>query len=235
MLGGELTLTIAFLAGLVSFLSPCILPLIPGFLAYLAGTSPKDESQRKVILLNSLSFVLGFSAVFATLGVLLNTILEAVSYDVQTWLGRAGGAVIIIFGLYLIGIIKLPFLEREHKIQVKRGFGSHYFTSFLFGAAFAAGWTPCVGAVLGSILGLAALQPGAAFGLLLSYSLGLGIPFLLVGAFTSQASGLIKKWGRILRWAKIIFGFVLVGLGILAFSLSLSRFANLDFLQRIFY
>src|SRR3972149_11209415 len=111
----DISITISFIAGVVSFLSPCILPLIPGLLAYLAGTSPKDESQRKVILLNSLSFVLGFSAVFATLGVLLNTALEAVSYDVQTWLGRVGGAVIIIFGLYLTGLIKLPFLEREHK------------------------------------------------------------------------------------------------------------------------
>ncbi|MEX1061927.1 MAG: cytochrome c biogenesis protein CcdA [Patescibacteria group bacterium] len=234
MLAGEITLTVAFAAGLVSFLSPCILPLIPGFLAYLAGTSPQDKSQQRVIFLNSLAFVLGFSLIFAALGVLLNTILEAVSYDLQTWLGRAGGVIIIIFGLYLTGLLKIPFLEREHKLQVKGGYRSRYLTSFVFGAAFAAGWTPCVGAVLGSILGLAAVQSGTALILLLSYSLGLGLPFLLVGLFTSQAAVFIHQWGEVLRWVKVIFGVVLVILGIFAFSLSLGRIANLDFLQGIF-
>jgi len=233
MLAGELTILVALAAGLVSFLSPCILPLIPGFLAYLAGSSPEDESKRRVIFLNSLAFVLGFSLVFALLGVALNTVLERVAYDVQLWLGRIGGAVIILFGLYLLGIVRIPFLEREHKLQVQRSFGSRYLTSFAFGAAFAAGWTPCVGAVLGSILGLAVAAPGSAFVLLLAYSLGLGIPFLLVGAFTSRASDFIHRWGRAFHYAKIVFGIVLIGLGILAFSLSLGRIANLEFLQRI--
>ncbi|MEX1068273.1 MAG: cytochrome c biogenesis protein CcdA, partial [Patescibacteria group bacterium] len=211
MISGDITLLIALAAGLVSFLSPCILPLIPGFLAYLAGTSPQDKTQRRVIFLNSLFFVAGFSIVFALLGVALNTILERVAYDVQTWLGRVGGAVIIIFGLYLTGLIRIPFLEREHKLSVKGNFRFRYLNSFVFGVAFAAGWTPCVGAVLGSILGLAAVQPGAAFTLLLTYSLGLGIPFLLVGAFTAQAGSFIRRWGPALHWAKVLFGVVLIG------------------------
>ena len=136
----DLTLVIAFVAGLVSFLSPCVLPIVPGFLSYLAGASLSDsETKRWNIFANSLFFVLGFSVIFALLGVLLNTILEAVAYDVQVWLARVGGALIIFFGLYLTGLIRLPFLEKEHKVAVTAKFKSRYLTSFVFGAAFAAG------------------------------------------------------------------------------------------------
>lgn len=154
----------AFLGGLVSFLAPCVLPIIPGFLAYLAGSSTADiGSKRKEIFINSVFFVLGFGVVFASLGVLLNTILESVAYDVQIWLSRIGGVMIIFFGLYLVGLIRIPFLEKDYKLEVKIKFKSRYATSFLFGLAFAAGWTPCVGPALGVILGLAATQPGSAF------------------------------------------------------------------------
>ena len=169
----ETSLVIAFVAGIVSFVAPCVLPILPGFLAYLAGASLADGTpKRSQIFINSVFFVLGFSTVFAALGVLLNTVLEAVAYDAQQWLGRIGGVIIIFFGLYLTGLIRLRFLEREHKFAVKKRFSSKYLTSFLFGAAFAAGWTPCVGAVLGAILGLAASQPGSAFSLLLAYAQG---------------------------------------------------------------
>jgi len=156
----ETTIAVAFIAGIVSFLSPCVLPIIPGFLAYLSGSSVGHTPSRREIFTNSVFFVLGFSVIFAALGVLLNTLLEAFAYDVQTWLSRIGGVVIIFFGLYLMRIIHIPFLEREHKLTVRRKFSSKYLTSFLFGSAFAAGWTPCVGAALGAILGLAATQPG---------------------------------------------------------------------------
>jgi len=103
----------AFLGGLISFLAPCVLPIIPGFLAYLAGASTTDTgSKRKEIFINSIFFVLGFSIVFALLGVLLNTLLEGIAYDVQTWLSRIGGVMIIFFGLYLVGLIKISFLEK---------------------------------------------------------------------------------------------------------------------------
>src|SRR3989338_7734848 len=184
----DFSIIVAFIAGLVSFLSPCVLPIIPGFMAYLAGSSlDQAQSHRRDIFLASLFFVFGFSAVFSALGVLLNTVLEAVAYDAQIWLARIGGAIIILFGLYLVGLVKILFLERELKFSVRTKFKSKYVTSFVFGAAFAAGWTPCVGAVLGGILGLAASAPGSAFALLLSYSLGLGIPFLIVGVFAGQA------------------------------------------------
>ncbi|PIQ68064.1 MAG: cytochrome C biogenesis protein [Candidatus Taylorbacteria bacterium CG11_big_fil_rev_8_21_14_0_20_46_11] len=229
----DVTLGVAFIAGLVSFLAPCVLPIIPGFLAYLAGSSIEEAgSRKKEIFLNSLFFVLGFSVVFAVLGVLLNTLLEAVAYDVQVWLSRIGGALVIIFGLYLAGLLKIAFLERPHTFQVKTGIHSRYVTSFLFGLAFAAGWTPCVGAALGAILGLAASAPGSAFFLLLAYALGLGIPFLVIGFFASQASGLILKYQSKLRMVNIAFGALLIVLGIFIFTGQLSRIANFEFLNQ---
>ncbi|VVB90235.1 Cytochrome C biogenesis protein transmembrane region [uncultured archaeon] len=155
----EITIIVAFIGGLVSFLSPCMLPIIPTFLTYLAGVSlAETKSKQKHIFINSLFFVLGFSVVFAILGILLNTLLQAFAYGVQVWLARIGGIIVIFFGLYLVGLIEIPFLEREYKFKVVK-FNSKYFTSFLFGAALAAGWTPCVGVAFGSILGLAAIKP----------------------------------------------------------------------------
>ncbi|PIR41677.1 MAG: cytochrome C biogenesis protein [Candidatus Yanofskybacteria bacterium CG10_big_fil_rev_8_21_14_0_10_37_15] len=224
----------AFLGGIISFLAPCVLPIIPGFLAYLAGTgSMEKEPKRKEIFINSVFFVLGFSIIFALLGVLLNTILENIAYDVQLWLSRIGGAMIIFFGLYLIGLIKISFLEKEYKFGVKKNFKSRYVTSFLFGLAFAVGWTPCVGPALGVILGLAATQPGSAFILLLTYSLGLGIPFLIVGAFTAQASDFINRHALKLKYLNIVFGIILLALGVLIFTQKLSLIANFEFLNKL--
>lgn len=229
----QVTLIFALIAGLVSFLSPCILPIIPGFLAYLGGNSVSSKNSRREVFLNSVFFVLGFSLIFSILGVLLNTVLESVAYDVQVWLSRIGGVVIILFGLYLTGILKIPFLEKEHKFAIKQKFNSRYVTSFIFGSAFAAGWTPCVGAVLGSILGLAASAPQLAFPLLLTYSLGLGIPFLLVGAFTAQASSLILKYQEKLIVVNKAFGVILVILGILVFTQTLNLIASFDLLNQV--
>jgi len=230
----DLSITVAFLAGIVSFLSPCVLPIIPGFLAYLSGSQIGTENKRERlnIFLNSIFFVLGFSVVFAALGVLLNTVLESVAYDAQTWLARGGGLIIIFFGLYLTGLLKIGFLEREHKIKVTKKFNSRFLTSFVFGAAFAAGWTPCVGAALGAILGLAATSPGAAFPLLMTYSLGLGLPFLIVGAFAAQAQGIFNKYASQVKYVNIVFGVILIILGVLIFTERLSRLANFELLNK---
>jgi cytochrome c-type biogenesis protein len=223
----DISIPFAFLAGLVSFLSPCVLPIIPGFLAYLAGTSLADsKSHRWEIFANSIFFVAGFSSVFAALGVLLNTILESIAYDVTGWLSRIGGAIIIFFGLYLIGILRVPFLEQEYKPRVTTRFNSRYATSFVFGAAFAAGWTPCVGAVLGGILGLAASAPGSAFLLLFTYAVGLGLPFLLTGLFASQANTLFLRYAHLVKYVNIIFGILLIVIGMLVFTESLNLIAN---------
>jgi cytochrome c-type biogenesis protein len=227
---------IAFFAGIVSFLSPCILPIIPGFLAYLAGSSSATGTKpsRGAIFLNSLFFVIGFSIVFALLGVLLNTVLAHAAYAVQTWLSYIGGTIVIFFGLYLMGFFKIPFMEGDHKINPKINLKSRYLTSLLFGFAFAAGWTPCVGPVLGGILGLAASAPGEAFYLLLSYAIGLGIPFLVVGLFVAQSSAFINRNLEKFKYINPIFGIILVVLGILVLTQSLSLVANFGFLNDIF-
>lgn len=231
-MASNISVGVALFAGIVSFLSPCVLPIIPGFLAYLAGSKVSEaKNHRLEIFLNSLFFVIGFSAVFALLGVLLNTILSSVAYDVQTWLSRIGGVVIIFFGLYLTGLIKIGFLEREYKFRVTGKFSSRYVTSFVFGAAFAAGWTPCVGAVLGSILGLAASAPGSAFSLLFAYSIGLGLPFLVVGLFAAQATALIAKYGKVAYVVNVIFGALLILLGVLVFTENLSKIASFGILN----
>lgn len=224
----------AFLGGLISFLAPCVLPIIPGFLAYLAGASTTDPgSKRKEIFVNSVFFVLGFGIVFALLGVLLNTLLENIAYDVSLWLSRVGGVMIIFFGLHLVGLVKIPFLEKEYKFSVKTKFKSRYATSFLFGLAFAAGWTPCVGPALGVILGLAATEPGSAFILLLTYALGLGIPFLVVGALTGQAADFINRHAVGLKYLNIVFGVIILALGVLIFTQKLSLIANFSLLNKI--
>lgn len=230
----NIPIVIAFIAGIVSFLSPCVLPIIPGFLAYLAGESSSGggEPSRITIFLNSLFFVIGFSVVFAILGVVLNSVLAHAAYAVQEWLSWIGGALVIFFGLYLMGFFKIPFLEFDHKLRVGISFRSRYLTSLVFGFAFAAGWTPCVGPVLGGILGLAASAPGEAFFLLLSYALGLGIPFLIVGALAAQASDAINRYAAKLEYVTKAFGAILVILGILVFTQSLSLVANFDFVNQ---
>ena len=229
----EITLIAAFLAGFFSFLSPCVLPLIPAFLSYLGGVSVKDLQsngfktvQRAKIFLNALFFVFGFSIVFSLAGVLLNSLLRDISYDLQLWMGRIGGIVIVIFGLFVLGLIRIPFLEAERRLKpVQTKYA--YLTSFLFGATFAIGWTPCVGAILGGILTLAFTQPSSAFGMLLSYSIGLALPFLAVGAFTPEALRFIRRHGKWGEYFDYAMGVILIILGILVFTNQLVVVANL--------
>src|SRR3989338_8807994 len=187
-------------------------------MAYLSTTSDGKAASRTRTFINSLSFVLGFSFIFALLGVLLNTFLSSSSYYVQLWLARIGGLVIILFALHLIGLLKIPFLQADHKINVKKRFSSSYITSFIFGASFAVGWSPCVGAILGSIFALAVASPGTSFIMLLAYAIGLGIPFLIVGLFTEQAMEWIGKSQAVLKYFNIIVGVLLLVLGILVFT-----------------
>ncbi len=226
----------AFIGGIISFLSPCVLPIIPGFLGYLAGDTTSAQASGKRpsrwnVFLSSFFFVLGFSIVFALLGVLLNTVLAHAAYAVQQWLAWIGGLIVIFFGIYLMGFFKIPFLEYDHKMGVKLHFRSRYLTSLLFGFAFAAGWTPCVGPVLGGILGLAASAPGSAFYLLLSYAIGLGVPFLIVGLFVAQSSEAINRIATKLEWINPVFGVILIALGILVFTQSLTLIANFGFVN----
>lgn len=229
----EVTIFIAFIAGLASFLSPCVLPLVPAFIAYLSGTTAaeikSDSTKAKAaILANTVLFVLGFTLVFALLGALINSVFLSISYTLKEVLSKAAGVIIILFGLVLLGVIKPAFLQREHKLKLK-GLKPSYLTSFLFGAAFAVGWTPCVGAILGVILTLALAQPAIAFALLFAYGLGLGLPFIAVGLFTSRATKLINKYQGAMKYVTIAAGVILIALGILVFTNQLPKIANLAF------
>lgn len=229
-----LSLLTALSAGFVSFLAPCVLPLIPGYLSFLAGSTLGGKAPtRREIFLTSVSFVLGFSIVFAALGVLLSSVLATVAYDVQLWLSRIGGALMIIFGLSLANLISFSFLSREYKVFTPKRFSSRYLTGLVFGFAFAAGWTPCVGPALGAILGLAANAPGSAFWLLLAYAVGLGVPFLIVGFFTSAAQTFILRYEKQLARVSIIFGYILIVLGVLVFTQKLSLVANWGLLNQL--
>lgn len=220
----EVTIFIAFIAGIVSFLSPCVLPLLPAFLGYLAGTDVK-KAKRWELFWYSLVFVLGFTAVFSLLGVLLQTVLAQVAYDVQAWLNRIAGVIITLFGFYLLGIFKPQALQKVHKFNVKR-FESATLTSFVFGAAFAIGWTPCVGAVLASIIALAATVPAKSFMLLLAYSLGLGIPFLLLGLFSTPFMKMLHREPAVLKYFNIVVGIAITLLGVLVFTGTLAIAAS---------
>jgi cytochrome c-type biogenesis protein len=185
------------------------------------------------VFFSSLFFVLGFSVVFSLVGILLQTVLAHASLEVEVWLGRIGGLIIILFGLFLLGLFTPKFLQRDHKILIKRKFNSIFLTSFVFGAAFAVGWTPCVSAALGAILALASTQPGSSFILLFSYTLGIGLPFLLVGLFVNQAQALIDKAGKWLVYFNYIFGVLLILIGVFIFVGELSKIANFQFLTTI--
>jgi cytochrome c-type biogenesis protein len=255
----ETTVLVSALAGLGSFLSPCILPILPGFISYLSGTAANEakasqtfeteiehgsgrgvqpitlkRSTRLNIFLNAVYFVLGFSLVFAVLGVLLNSILVGVGNGFQHSLTAAGGIVIIGFGGYLILSTRLRTLNFEKKMMTRLPrFKTSYITSFVFGAAFAAGWTPCVGPILGSTFALAASHPAAAYNSLLAYSLGLGVPFLITGAFFSRATALIGKMVKYLKYFNVAMGGILIIVGILLFTNQLILLANFPLVNQL--
>ena len=245
------SIVISALAGAGSFFSPCILPILPAFVSYLSGTTLNEiqdssaqsgqsgqslklkRSTRLNIFLNTVYFVLGFSLVFALLGVFLNSVLLSVGVSFQNVLASVGGLVIIGFGVYLILSTRLRRLNFEKKFSSIPKFKTSYITSFVFGAAFAAGWTPCVGPILGSTLTLAATAPGAAYNSLLAYSLGLGIPFLVTSIFFSQASSLIRKMVKHLKYFNPAMGIMLIILGILVFTNNLSILGNFPLANEI--
>ena len=172
--------------------------------------------RKTLIFLNSVAFVIGFTLIFSVVGILLQTVLFGAASGTINILRIVGGAIITVFGISLIASLKynIPFLRSEHKIKVKR-YSNTYISSFVFGIAFAIGWTPCVGAILGSIYTLAAVSPGIGFLLLFAYSLGIGIPFLLAGLFTSRVAGFLEKSQKLLKYFNIISGLLLIFIGLL--------------------
>ena len=237
----DITIFVALIAGLGSFVAPCILPMIPAFLAYISGTTVTElgsksgsviSINRTSIILNTVFFVLGFSIVFSALGVLINSVLSSIAGDILQSLNYIGGIIIISFGIFLLLSTKIRALNVEKKFFPKRK-KSSYPLSFVFGLAFAAGWTPCVGPILGTILTLAATTPSVSFHLLLAYSLGLGIPFVIMGIFFSRATRIIQAMSRHLKYYNLILGGFIIILGILVFTNQLAYIANFPLLNEL--
>ena len=235
------TIVVALLAGLGSFVAPCILPMIPAFLAYISGTTVTEIGSkngtvlavnRLNIILNTIFFVLGFSVVFSTLGVIINSVLSNTTGEITGTLNFVGGIIIISFGIFLFLSTKIRSLNVEKKFFPKNS-KSSYPMSFVFGLAFAAGWTPCVGPILGTILTLAATTPSLSFTLLLVYSLGLGIPFILMGVFFSRATRIIRSMTKHLKYYNVILGVFIIILGILVFTNQLAYIANFPLLNEL--
>lgn len=178
-------------------------------------------------------FVLGFSLIFAVLGVILNSVLVNLGTDLQGTVTALGGTVIMVFGAYLILSVKLKSLNFEKRIIYLSKFKTSYITSFVFGAAFAAGWTPCVGPILGSIFTLATTSPGVAFNSLLAFSIGLGIPFLITGAFFAQATGLIRRMVKHLKYFNPAMGAMLIVIGMLVFTNQINVLGNFPLANEI--
>jgi cytochrome c-type biogenesis protein len=234
----EISIIIAFLAGIGSFFAPCILPMVPAFLAYISGTTLSEvQTKEKVVsinksnvLLNSIFFVLGFSVIFSALGVAINSIFYDNANEIVAEFNQLGGIIIIGFGTYMILSHKIRILNVEKKIFPKSA-GARFPISFLFGMAFAAGWTPCVGPILGTIITLAATSPSISFNLLLAYSIGMGIPFMIMGALISSSGKIVSKIGKHLKYYTIIFGIVIIVLGVLVFFNQLVLIANFPLLN----
>ena len=218
---------IAFAGGLLSFLSPCVLPLVPGYISLMSGVSIdhlKGETQdegvgnaRRAVIANSLAFNAGLSVIFLALGSTAGLVGAAIINNV--WVRVIGGLVIIVFGLHLIGILKIKYLYRDTRQfsdQKPRGM----FGSLALGIAFAAGWTPCIGPILGGIIGLAATSGGWKGGLVLSafYSAGLAVPFLLTGLGINQFLGFYSRFRRHLHKVEVVSGIILIAIGILVAS-----------------
>ncbi|MEZ0396985.1 MAG: cytochrome c biogenesis protein CcdA [Anaerolineales bacterium] len=212
----NVTVGLAFLAGLASFLSPCVLSLVPAYIGYLGGRAAGGEAakSRWLTFSHGLAFVLGFTAVFLVFNIIAAA-LGGLLYGLRLWLARLGGLVVILFGLHMIGVFRIPFLEYDVRVhaQVNQRWG--LFSSALMGVFFSAGWSPCVGPVLGAILTFALnggdLWLGTALGL--AYSAGLAIPFLLAALSIGWVSILLRRYARVMRYVEIAMGVLLVIVG----------------------
>jgi cytochrome c-type biogenesis protein len=221
----------AFAAGVISFLSPCVLPLVPGYVSYIAGRSVAVQADGSAVAARlpavglSLCFVLGFSTVFILLGAsatALGQLLIVYQYE----LAIIGGAIIIGFGVFMLGMVRPSWLERDVRYHAALE-GGRPLAAYILGLAFAFGWTPCIGPVLGAILTVSATSASVMDGvaLLAIYSAGLGIPFLLAAAFTDRLAGKLKAFGRFGRGLQIVAGLVMIAMGIAMITGQLSAFA----------
>jgi cytochrome c-type biogenesis protein len=226
----NITIGLAFLAGLAYFISPCVFSLVPAYIGYLGGRAAggeAGESNRFVTFTHGLAFVLGFSLIFVTLGV-ASSAFGRLLFDLRFILAKVGGIVVIIFGLHMIGVFRIPLLEYDTRIQKLPDRKWGYLSSALMGVFFSAGWAPCVGPVLGAILTLALNGGSVSTGvsLLSAYSAGLAIPFLIAALGVGWVSVTLKKYGKVMHYIEIAMGVILVILGVMLFAGIFERIAQ---------
>jgi cytochrome c-type biogenesis protein len=218
----NVSIGLAFLAGLASFLSPCVFSLVPAYISYLGGRSAGSENMpgdRLSTFTHGLAFVLGFSVVFVSVG-MTASFLGSLLYGMRIWVARIGGIVVILFGLHMTGVFRIHFLENDMRIYY--GYSEHkrgYITSLLMGMFFSAGWSPCIGPVLGSILTLAIGGGSVALGvkLLSAYSAGLAIPFLIAALSIGWIFGILRRHKKVIHYVEVGMGVVLIIVGLMLF------------------
>jgi cytochrome c-type biogenesis protein len=228
----------AFLAGILSFLSPCVLPLVPGYVSLISGSSVEElqSSERRVlgtVMLHSITFVLGFSVVFIALGAVATGVGQVVN-EYHSLLSKVAGVIVIIFGLHLTGILKIKALYADKRMHDVKGSGSAI-GSFAVGFAFAFGWTPCIGPILATILVLAGAQETVMRGVILLavYSLGLAVPFLLTSLGVDRFLSFYSRFRKHLHTVEVLSGILLIAIGVLIFLNNLRLLSGyLGFLNR---
>jgi cytochrome c-type biogenesis protein len=225
MPGTQLNVLVAMAAGLLSFLSPCVLPLLPSYLSFIAGVSFEElqgtvanPRTRRALLVNSILFVLGFSLVFIALGAGA-TLMGQVLFQYQVAIRRVGGVLVVLMGLYVAGWLRIPFLMREWRAELSHR-PAGYIGAVVTGVTFAAGWTPCIGPILGSILTLASVSQTAGTGILMlaAYSLGLAIPFLVSSLMIGRFLAFFDRFKRFFPVVTRLSGVILIAVGLLLWS-----------------
>jgi cytochrome c-type biogenesis protein len=223
MQSASIGITISFTAGVLSFLSPCVLPLIPSYVSFITGMSLDDvQRSRRIALVHSLLFIAGFTLVFLALGATA-TVVGRVLLRHRDWVGRIGGILVIVLGLYLLGALNIGALARERRVHIaNKPLG--YLGTVLVGMAFAAGWTPCIGPILGGVLTYTASSADLNRGLLLlfAYSLGLAVPFLLAALMIDRFMTLFQRYRGAIVWMSRASGVLLVAVGLLMITDSMT-------------
>lgn len=230
----NVTVGLAALAGLASFLSPCVLALVPAYIGYLGGRSVTPSGQvidnRWTTFYHGLAFVLGFSVIFVALGAAAS-LIGSVLFDMRTWIARIGGAIVIVFGLHTMGVINIRFLDADTRVQHDPSQNTSFLSSALMGVFFSAGWAPCVGPVLGAVLTLAlnSAQVGQGVVLLSAYSVGLAIPFLAAALGVGRIAELLREYRHIIRYVSIATGVIMIIVGVMLMTGTLERLARFGF------
>ena len=216
----SITIPLAFLAGALSFLSPCVLPLVPVYLGYLSGSTVHDENAapRVQVFIHALLFVAGFTLVFIVLFGLPATLLGSALNQYSEIIAKVGGVLVILFGLHTIGVLTIPHLNMTRRLELDHGATPGYVRSCLIGVAFAAGWTPCIGPLLGSVISMAFVQPSTGVFFTFVYAMGLALPFLITALLLSRAVEMLRRMNRHAHIVQRVSGGFLIAVGVLLLS-----------------